>query len=114
LEFIEVKTVDERILGEVVERILKVVTPVKIILFGSYAYGKPIGDSDLDILVVVDELASTRRELRLKIREALREYLLPKDIVVATTRDVEEWKNVSNAFITSIIREGRVLYERKD
>jgi len=114
LEFIEVKTVDEGILEEVVRRILKVVTPAKIVLFGSYAYGKPDEDSDLDILVVVDRITSTRRELRLKIRKALREYLLPKDILVVTTEDVERWKSVPDAFITSVMRKGRVLYEREN
>ena len=114
MKFIEVKTVDEKLLEKIVKRILKVVNPVKIILFGSYAYGNPTKDSDLDLLIVVDKLTGSRREMRIKIRKYLREYLLPKDIVVATTKDIEEWKNVPNAFITSIVRNGRVLYERKN
>ena len=114
MKFIEVKTVDEKLLEKIVKRILKVVNPVKIILFGSYAYGNPTKDSDLDLLIVVDKLTDSRREMRIKIRKYLREYLLPKDIVVATTKDIEEWKNVPNAFITSIVRNGRVLYERKN
>ena len=114
MEFVEVKTVDDKLLKEIVKRILKIVDPVKIVLFGSYAYGRPTKDSDLDILIVVDELTSTRRELRIKIRKALREFLLPKDIVVVTTQDIEDWKNVPEAFVTSIIRKGRVLYERQN
>jgi len=62
-------------------------------------------------LVIVDNLKSTRRELRLKIRKALREFLVPKDIIVVTKEDIENWKNVPQAFITSVMRKGRVLYE---
>ena len=49
MKLIEVKTVDKKLLKEIVEKILSVVTPVQIVLFGSYAYGVPTKDSDLDI-----------------------------------------------------------------
>ena len=114
MKYIEVERVDEKLFEEIIKRILEVTNPIKIILFGSYAYGRPSKDSDLDILVVVDKPESTRRALRLKIRKALREFLIPKDIIVATTEDVENWKNVPQAFITSIIKKGRILYERQN
>jgi len=50
--------------------------------------------------------------MRIKIRRLLRKYLIAKDIIVATVKDLEEWKNVPQAFLTQIIEEGRVLYER--
>ncbi len=114
MKYIEVEKVDDELLEKIAQRIRKVVNPVKIILFGSYAYGNPSKDSDLDILVVVDSLESTRRELRLKIRKALREFLVPKDIIVVTKEDIDDWRDVPQAFITSVVRKGRVLYERQD
>ena len=114
MKYIEVEKVDDELLEKIVQRIRKAVNPVKIILFGSYAYGNPSKDSDLDILVVVESLESTRRELRLKIRKALREYLVPKGIIVVTKEDIDDWKDVPQAFITSVVRKGRVLYERQD
>jgi hypothetical protein len=63
---------------------------------------------------VVDDLASSRRELRIKIRSSLREFLIPKDILVATLKDIEEWEKVPQAFITSIVKKGKVIYEKKD
>lgn len=114
MKLIEVKKVDEALLQEVVERIVSAINPVKIILFGSYAYGRPKKGSDLDILVIIDKLTSTRREERIKIRTLMQDMLISKDIILVTTDDVEEWKNVSQAFITSVIRKGRVLYERED
>lgn len=106
--------VDEDLLNEIVSRVVPAIHPLKIILFGSWAYGKPEKDSDLDILVIVDHLATTRREMRVKIRGILRSLLLSKDIVVASSKDIEEWKNVPQAFISTILKKGRVIYERED
>jgi predicted nucleotidyltransferase len=110
---VKVEKVDENFLREVVKRIVDAVSPSKIILFGSHAYGKPCKGSDLDILVIVDKVENSRRETRLEVREALGEFLLGKDIIVATTQDVEEWKDVSQAFITYITKRGGVLYEKE-
>lgn len=38
--------VDERLMGQVVQRIVAQFNPIKIVLFGSYAYGSPTPDSD--------------------------------------------------------------------
>ncbi len=112
MELIKVEKIDEELFTEMVRRILEIIDPIKIILFGSYASGKSGEESDVDILVIVEDIETTRRELRLKIRKALRPFLIPKDIVVTTPKDVEEWKDVPQAFITSIIRKGKVIYER--
>lgn len=112
MEVIEVKEVDENLLEQIKDIIVSSINPRKIILFGSYAYGKPHKGSDIDILVIVDQLDGSRREMRIKIRRLLRKYLIAKDIIVATLEDLEEWKNVPQAFLTQIIEEGRVLYER--
>ncbi len=112
MEVIEVKEVDENLLDQIKDIIVSSINPRKIILFGSHAYGNPRKGSDIDILVVVDQLDGSRRGMRIKIRRLLRKYLIAKDIIVATVKDLEEWKNVPQAFLTQIIEEGRVLYER--
>jgi predicted nucleotidyltransferase len=53
-ELTQIKSVDRAVIDEVVRRIVECVRPQKIILFGSYAYGRPHADSDLDILVVME------------------------------------------------------------
>ncbi len=113
-EVIKVEEVDDVLLKEVEERIVEAVNPLKIILFGSWAYGKPEKGSDLDIFVVVDNLKFSRREIRIKIRSVLRNLLISKDIVVSTPEDIEEWENVPQAFITSIMKKGKIIYEKKD
>ena len=114
MKLIKVEKVDEEFLKEVVRRIVSAVDPVKIILFGSHAYGKPKKESDLDIMVVVDKIENTRREIVLRIREALSDFLIGKDIIVATTQEIEDWKEVPQAFVTYVVKRGRLLYEKKN
>ena len=114
MKLIKVEKVDEEFLKEVVRRIVSAVDPVKIILFGSHAYGKPKKGSDLDLLVVVKESSLPRYKRSVPIYKALAGILIPKDIVVYTEKEIEEWSNVPLAFITTIIRKGKVIYEKQD
>ena len=104
--------IDEALLKEIVRRILEVAQPDKIILFGSYARGEAKEGSDIDILVIQSsDLPRYKRSTPLRL--ALRGLFPSKDIVVYTPEEVEEWKSASTSFIASVLREGRVLYERK-
>lgn len=106
------RKVDEDLLRDVVQRILSVTQPERIILFGSYARGDATEESDIDILIVQhSDLPRYKRAT--PIRLALRGLFPSKDIVVYTPEEVEEWKSASTSFIASVLREGRVLYERK-
>jgi len=101
--------ISEELIQQIKNRIVSEVHPEKIILFGSYAYGNPTKDSDLDLLVIL----STKEPMHkrgLRIRKLLRDIRIPKDILVYTPQEVEKWKNASTAFITSIIKKGKVIY----
>ena len=99
------------LLGEVVRRILTVGTPNRIVLFGSRARGDARPDSDLDLLIVEDsDLPRYRRSPR--YLRALLGVLPAKDVVVWTPAEVDAWREVTHAFITTALREGRTLYER--
>jgi len=108
MKLIKVERVDEEFLKEVVKRIVSAVDPEKIILFGSYAYGMPKKESDLDLLVVVKESSLPRYKRSVPIYKALAGILIPKDIIVYTEKEIEEWSNVPLAFITTIIRKGNL------
>jgi len=114
MKLIKVEKVDEEFLKEVVRRIVSAVDPVKIILFGSHAYGKPKKGSDLDIMVVVKDDVGSCQEVAAEIYGALCGLLIPKDVVVVRLKDIEEWKDVPQAFITKVIKKGRVLYEKQN
>lgn len=79
-------------LPEITRRILAVSSPQKIILFGSYARGDYGPDSDLDLMVVMDQVDSPRSE-SVRLRRALRGLLAPVDIIVATPEQLERHKN---------------------
>ena len=114
IKLIKVEKVDDELIQEIVNRIVKAVNPLRILLFGSWAYGKPKKSSDLDLLVVMNNNIKSRRAIAGEIYSVLRGILIPKDVVVVTLNDIDEWKNVSQAFITTIIKKGKVIYEKKD
>lgn len=104
--------VDHNVTAEIVKRIIASVQPEKIILFGSYAYGQPHADSDLDILVVM-ESDLPRYKRAVPIYRALAGLLIPKDVLVYTPQEIEAWSAVPQAFITTIIHRGCVVYEKR-
>jgi len=107
-----IKKVNEDLINDIVERIVEAVNPEKIILFGSYAYGKPTKNSDLDILVIMNSKLP-RYKRSVPIFKALAGILIPKDIIAYTPQEVEEWDEVPQAFITTAVSKGKVIYEKK-
>lgn len=101
--------ITEQLIEEIKDRIVSAVQPEKIILFGSYAYGTPTKDSDLDLLVIMPSFEPMHKRI-FRIRKLLRDFRVPKDVIVYTPEEVNDWKDVSNAFITSIMRKGKVIY----
>jgi predicted nucleotidyltransferase len=85
--------------------------PDKIVLFGSYAYGTPHADSDVDILVIMP----TRNQLdqAFKIRMAVRAPF-PMDLLVRKPNEIQWRLAEGELFHTEIITKGKVLYEKSD
>jgi predicted nucleotidyltransferase len=103
--------VTDELLATVVRRILDVGNPLKIVLFGSRARGDARPDSDLDLLIV-EEAAEPRHERSVRYLRSLAGVFPGIDVVVWTPEEIADWSGVSNHFITTIVREGRVLYAR--
>lgn len=97
--------------AEVTRCILSVCDPAQIIIFGSHASGKKTPDSDLDILVVLDEGSATRTE-SMRIRRALRRLMYPIDIIVSTPQQLARYRNTPGMIYQSALNEGIVIYER--
>lgn len=102
------KILSEEILQEIVRRIVEVAKPEKIILFGSAARGEMGPNSDLDFLVI--KSCKNRRETARRIRRGLIGIGVPKDIIVATPEDIEQYKNTIGLIYRPALREGKVLY----
>jgi uncharacterized protein len=103
--------VDAPLLEEVVRRLRNAGSPERIVLFGSHARGTARADSDLDLLIV-EESALPRYRRAPRYLRALVGVFPAKDVIVWTPEEIDAWRNVPNAFITTALREGRTLYER--
>ena len=101
------------LLKEIVRRILEVGTPEKVLLFGSHARGDARSDSDLD-LFIVEKSPLPRYKRAVPYRLALLGAFPAKDIVVYTPKEIEDWRDVPNSFVSAVLREGKVLYERRE
>ncbi len=101
---------DKRI-QEVADKIVREFQPEKIILFGSYAWGNPGPDSDVDLFVVKET-----QDPSLKRIEALdrifsrREF--PMDFLVYTPAQVQKRMEIGDFFMEEIMSKGQILYER--
>jgi predicted nucleotidyltransferase len=84
----------------------------RVILFGSYAQGKPTADSDVDLLVIgpfkgrsVDKSV----EIRMKLRPQF-----PVDMLIRTAEKVHQRIKMGDCFMREILEKGKVLYEADD
>ena len=115
---IQVPTIDirERIPFEVIDEIARQIAdrfhPQKIILFGSYAYGSPRPESDVDLLVV---MKTSLREIQQG--QQIRQFLNPLfglDLVVYTPDNLAKRIEWGDTFLREIFARGKVLYESVD
>ncbi|MEK7275609.1 MAG: nucleotidyltransferase domain-containing protein [Candidatus Desantisbacteria bacterium] len=67
------KQISNQIIDEIIKRIIECANPVKIILFGSFVRGEQTEESDIDLLVIEDNVMFRRKEM-IKIRRALQGY----------------------------------------
>jgi len=94
-----------------VERITKQFHPLRIVLFGSRARGQATASSDVDLLVVLPEVAN-KRHAAVEIRRVLGDLPVCKDIVVTTPEEIASRGQVIGGVLRAALREGRVVYEQ--
>ena len=95
----------------VVEKITSNFTIERIILFGSYAYGHPTTDSDIDLMVVM-ETGEQPHKRAVPIRKILKGTGLSKDIIVKTPQEFERFKDIVGTIVYPAAHRGKILYER--
>ncbi len=99
------------IIKQIVEKLMSDYAPSRIILFGSYAYGNPHSDSDIDILIVketterlIDRWTTVRRIL------SDRERTVAIETLILTPSELSERLEAGDQFIAKIVEDGKVLY----
>ena len=96
------------ILNRIIDRIVSVAHPEKIILFGSTARNETSPFSDIDLLIVKRD--AHRRKLAFEIYRNLIGVGCPVDLVVVTPEDIEKYGNSPSLIIYPALKEGKVVY----
>lgn len=105
---------------EIVERV-KSLKPVKIILFGSYAWGNVHKDSDIDMIIILNKNGipkdfKEKTDCYLSVKRLLRDINgeIPMDIIVYTKGQWEKFLLLNSCFSKKVVNEGKILYERNN
>jgi predicted nucleotidyltransferase len=106
-------TLTPKLVEQIINHIVATADPKKIILFGSRARGDSQSASDIDLLVIADSTLPRYRRA-VPLYGVLSNIQLPMDILVFTPEEVDEWSGVRQAFVTTAVREGKVLYEKQN
>ena len=84
-------------------------SPERIVLFGSYAWGTPTNDSDVDLMVVMPKRRGTKSQ-SLEIRQKVHAGF-PVDILVRQPQEIARRLQEGDSFVTEVMTRGRVVYE---
>lgn len=105
-------TGNAEIITKIVNKIKSEYQPEKIILYGSYAYGKPDRNSDIDLLIIkeTDERPIDRRIQVRKIADI--RLAIAFSPFVMTSKEIKYCLNRGDQFIEEIMNKGKVLYEK--
>jgi predicted nucleotidyltransferase len=97
-------------LQEIASRLANEFHPEQIILFGSHAWGAPHSDSDLDLMVIVDDSPERPIQRAIRAHLCLKDVPVPKDIIVRTRREYERLRHAPCSLENRIFREGKIVY----
>ncbi len=98
------------LLDRITQKLVVTLNPEQIILFGSYAYGDPTEDSDVDLLVIVSQSDEPRYRRARQAYKVLRGIGIAKDILVMTRAEVDRKANIPSSLINQVLSQGKVLY----
>jgi predicted nucleotidyltransferase len=100
-------------INDIVNRIASNYKPNKIILFGSYAKGNYTDNSDLDFILIKDTIAPKHKR-GLEVRRLFYGLPIPMDFKIYTSSEFSDELSNKYSFLSSAIKESKILYERKD
>lgn len=99
-------------ISKIKTKVVQKYQPEKIILFGSYVWGKFTSDSDVDFFIIKN---TKKRKLdrMYEVDKLLHSRKIPVDILVYTPKEVKERLELGDYFVEDVIKKGKVIYERK-
>jgi uncharacterized protein len=102
----------EKIVNDARDKLIKTYNPLAIYIFGSYAWGCPDGESNLDLLVVVDTEVKDRYRAFVEGHRALVGLPVPKDILLLSQKEFEQASERTSSLHYKIKRQGKKIYAR--
>ena len=102
------KLISKKEIKKIAQKIAERYDPEKIILFGSFAWGKPNQDSDVDLLIIKNTKQNFF-ERNAAVRKII-DGVLPVDILVKTPEEVKNRLFLGDFFYKNIIKKGKNLY----
>ncbi len=106
------KKISDALLEDMAQRLVGQFQPQQVILFGSWAWGIPDQYSDVDLMVIVDDSDLSDYERTVQAHRCLREFGVPKDVIVKTRTEFEFFREVRASLEHKIYTQGKILYER--
>jgi predicted nucleotidyltransferase len=104
--------VDKDDIKRVARQIALALNAEQVILFGSHARGEATPYSDVDLLIVAESDLPRFKRSR-KLYRQFRPYPFSMDLLVYTPQEIEKGKKSSLSFVSTVLREGTVIYVRK-
>ena len=108
--------ITDKQIQEVTDIIVEEIQPEKVLLFGSYASGIPNKDSDIDIIVLVNEKLEKKSKIerltKLNLKTALPNLMFPKDFKMYSVNEYDELRGNKYSFLYSALKNAKTLYER--
>jgi predicted nucleotidyltransferase len=100
---------DEEI-RSILDQLIKLYKPQKVILFGSLAEGRMNANTDIDLLIIKNDVPELGAD-RIRQLDGLIKYELATDFIVYKSQELDSRLNLGDPFIKNIIDNGRILYE---
>lgn len=103
----------KKIVSEIIEKLKSKYKPLRVVLFGSYAYGTPTDDSDLDLFILkVTQKKWVDRFVQVKRIIYNPDCKIPVSPLVYTPEELEDRLRIGDDFVKEIMEKGVLLYEK--
>ncbi|TAJ76973.1 MAG: nucleotidyltransferase domain-containing protein [Gallionellaceae bacterium] len=104
--------ISEKTIQQAVDRLVAAAKPSKIILFGSYARGEATEDSDLDLMVIEQEVQNSGEEM-IRLHRAVGDVGVGVDVLVYSDKEAARRSQVPGTVLYWAFKEGKVLYDAR-
>jgi predicted nucleotidyltransferase len=102
------------ILDEISQKLINLLDPKIIYLFGSYAWGNPDENSDIDLMIIISDYKESRIRTTANAYKEIRKFSnIPTDILIRTIDEFERFSEVEGSLNNKISTKGIKLYEKR-